>query len=192
MAEQSEQQHSARLKSGTQSRDPVQLPARMVDVAEAAGVSVATVSNVLHRPDIVALRTRAKVQAAVRALNYTSGKHAAAPQTKQRLRRSKPNANAAPLTARERLEPNPAKSSAHISPYFTPIQAAQVRAALQAAGPREGYSSVSDLVVAATMEEVKRLQRKYNDGRSWTGVPPGMIRRGRPTRGEVLRREDRQ
>ncbi|MEY9211841.1 LacI family DNA-binding transcriptional regulator [Thermobifida halotolerans] len=40
------------------------------EVAREAGVSVATVSNVLNRPEIVASRTRNRVQAAIEALGY--------------------------------------------------------------------------------------------------------------------------
>jgi hypothetical protein len=46
------------------------------------------------------------------------------------------------------------KPTSHITPYFTPEQADQARAVLQAAGRTEGYASLSDLVVAATMREV--------------------------------------
>lgn len=169
----------------------MQPPARMVDVAAAAGVSVATVSNVLHRPDIVAVRTREKVQVAIRALNYTPGPGASArSQASQDIHALSSNAKAAPEMVRKRPGRRVEKSSAHITPYFTRAQAAQVRAALQAAGMGEGYASLSDLVVAATMEEVKRLQRKYNGGRNWTGVPAGMIRQGRPTLGEAAIREE--
>jgi LacI family transcriptional regulator len=44
--------------------------ASMTDVAELAGVSVMTVSNVINRPEIVSERTRVKVHAAMRALRY--------------------------------------------------------------------------------------------------------------------------
>jgi hypothetical protein len=156
----------------------------MRDVAAAAGVSVTTVSNVLHQPDVVAPRTREKVGEAIQALQYAPTPQVAPlSKIKQGTRRRAPNP--APATEGERPAPRTAKSTAHINPYFTPDQAAQVRAALQAAGPGEGYASLSDLVVAATMEEVKRLQRKYNEGQSWPGIPAGKIRRGRPTRGEA-------
>nr|WP_307433288.1 hypothetical protein [Pseudarthrobacter defluvii] len=94
------------------------------------------------------------------------------------------------MTGRGRCRSAKAKPAAHINPYFTADQAAQVRAALQAVGLGEGYASLSDLVVAATMEEVKRLQRKYNKGQRWPGIPEGKIRRGRPTLGDVTRRKD--
>ncbi|WP_349361817.1 LacI family DNA-binding transcriptional regulator [Arthrobacter sp. NQ7] len=155
----------------------------MADVAAAAGVSVGTVSNVLHRPDIVTRRTREKVHRAMRDLRYTYTPQATQqPSSKQGVRPSRPIL--APSTEDKGSGRRSGKPTAHINPYFTPAQAAQVRAAFQAVGLREGYASLSDLVVAATLEEVNRLQRKYNDGQNWQAVPAGMIRRGRPTRGE--------
>lgn len=49
------------------------------------------------------------------------------------------------------------------------------------------YATVSDLIVAATMREVRRLQRKHNAGKKWPGVPSGALRRGRRTREEIRR-----
>ncbi|GGK40303.1 LacI family DNA-binding transcriptional regulator [Salinarimonas ramus] len=46
------------------------VPARITDVARLAGVSTATVSRVLAKPDQVAPRTRARVQEAVARLGY--------------------------------------------------------------------------------------------------------------------------
>lgn len=43
---------------------------RMADVARAAGVSAATVSNVLNRPEVVAGATRDRVRAAIERLGY--------------------------------------------------------------------------------------------------------------------------
>ncbi len=40
------------------------------DIADAAGVSQATVSNVLNRPEIVAVETRERVHAAIRHMNF--------------------------------------------------------------------------------------------------------------------------
>lgn len=45
-------------------------PATIYDVAAAAGVSIATVSRVLSRPDVVAQQTRSKVEAAIAELDY--------------------------------------------------------------------------------------------------------------------------
>jgi len=165
--------------------------ARMVDVALAAGVSVATVSNVVNQPDIVVPGTREKVREAILALQYTPATQAPRGSgKKQRTRKPDRSPNPGPATELEKHRLPKAKSVAHINPYFTADQAAQIRAALKAAGPEEGYASLSDLVVAATLEEVKRLQRKYNEGRTWPGIPAGKIRRGRPTLGESRTRND--
>lgn len=50
--------------------------AGMRDVAELAGVSVGTVSNVLNRPDVVAPVTRARVQAAIAELGFVRSESA--------------------------------------------------------------------------------------------------------------------
>lgn len=50
--------------------------AGMRDVAELAGVSVGTVSNVLNRPDVVAPATRARVQAAIAELGFVRSESA--------------------------------------------------------------------------------------------------------------------
>ncbi|WP_181039482.1 LacI family DNA-binding transcriptional regulator [Arthrobacter sp. P2b] len=60
---------------------PEDLPrsgARMRDVAEAAGVSVATVSNVVNHPDLVAFRTRERVQIVIREMDFHPDPHAKA------------------------------------------------------------------------------------------------------------------
>lgn len=46
------------------------MPASMKDVASLAGVSLGTVSNVLNRPDLVAPATRARVEQAIRDLDF--------------------------------------------------------------------------------------------------------------------------
>jgi DNA-binding LacI/PurR family transcriptional regulator len=51
------------------------------DVAEAAGVSVSTVSRVLSRPEMFRESTRQRVQAAAAALNYSPSRHAASLST---------------------------------------------------------------------------------------------------------------
>jgi hypothetical protein len=76
------------------------------------------------------------------------------------------------------------------TPYYTEDQAGQVRAAFKAAGLQEGDASVSDLIVRATMREVKRLQRKYNGGKPWPPVPAGELRRGQRTMDEMRLRDD--
>lgn len=74
------------------------------------------------------------------------------------------------------------------TPYYSEDQAGQVRAAFKAAGLLEGDASVSDLIVRATMREVKRLQRKYNGGKPWPQVPAGELRRGQRTMDEMQHR----
>lgn len=61
------------------------------------------------------------------------------------------------------------KKNKSFSPYFTEADADKVRAAVQEAGHLEGYASISDLIEAATLREVKRPQRKYNGGKKWPG-----------------------
>ena len=76
------------------------------------------------------------------------------------------------------------------TPYYTEDQAGQVRAAFKAAGLQEGDASVSDLIVRATMREVKRMQRKYNGGKPWAPVPAGELRRGQRTMDEMRQRDE--
>lgn len=73
------------------------------------------------------------------------------------------------------------RKPASFTPYFAQADADQVRAAFLAAGNAEGYRSVTDLIEAAVMREVKRLQRKHNQGRKWDPVAPGALRPGRRT-----------
>lgn len=68
------------------------------------------------------------------------------------------------------------------SPYFRAEDADQVRAAFHEAGKLEGYASISELIEGATLRELKRLQRKYNGGKPWPGVPASTSRAGRPRR----------
>ncbi|WP_341395909.1 ParB family protein [Arthrobacter sp. G119Y2] len=70
---------------------------------------------------------------------------------------------------------------ASFTPYFRVEDAEQVRAAFLAAGRAEGYESVSDLIEAAVLREVRRLQRKHNKGRKWEPVKAGALRPGRRT-----------
>lgn len=84
------------------------------------------------------------------------------------------------------------KKTKSVSPYFTEEDADQIRAALNAVGHLEGYASITELVEAATLRELRRLQRKYNDGRKWAGIPAGQARPGRRTREEISRRETKR
>ena len=82
------------------------------------------------------------------------------------------------------------KKIAAFTPYFTEEEAGQVRAAFLAAGHLEGDASVSDFIVRATLREVKRLQRKHNQGRVWVPAPPGSLRRGQRTKDELRHRKE--
>lgn len=79
------------------------------------------------------------------------------------------------------------RKPASFTPYFTEQDADQVRAAFLAAGGAEGYRSVSELIEGAVLREVRRLQRKHNNGRKWVPVKAGALRPGRRT----LREEGR-
>lgn len=76
------------------------------------------------------------------------------------------------------------KKPSSFAPYFTTIDADQVRAAFLAAGQLEGYASISELIETATLKEVRRLQRKHHNGRPWDGASPGSLRPGQRTRDE--------
>ncbi|GAB2713737.1 ParB family protein [Arthrobacter bambusae] len=67
------------------------------------------------------------------------------------------------------------------SPYFRTADADQVRAAYDAVGHLEGYGAITDLIEAATLKEIRRLQRKYNKGKPWPGIPAGQLPTGRRT-----------
>ncbi|MEV4991585.1 ParB family protein [Pseudarthrobacter sp. LMD1-1-1.1] len=77
------------------------------------------------------------------------------------------------------------KKTKTVSAYFTEDDTDQIRAAVQAVGKIEGYPSITALVEAATLRELRRLQRKYNGGRKWRGVPAGQMRPGQRTREET-------
>jgi hypothetical protein len=77
-----------------------------------------------------------------------------------------------------------ASKPASFTPYFTEEAAGQVRAAFLAAGQAEGYASVSELIEAATLREVRRLARKYNQSKTWDPAPPGSLRPGQRRREE--------
>ncbi|MFJ6376301.1 hypothetical protein ACIQH9_11325 [Pseudarthrobacter oxydans] len=82
------------------------------------------------------------------------------------------------------------KKNKTITPYFTEEDADQIRAAVNAVGHLEGYASISELVEGATLRELRRMQRKYNGGRKWVGIPAGQLRPGRRTRAERQNRQD--
>ena len=76
------------------------------------------------------------------------------------------------------------KKPSSFAPYFTRVDADQVRAAFLAAGHAEGYASISELIETATLKEVRRLQRKHHGGRPWDGAGPGSLRPGQRTKTE--------
>ncbi|MBG0741717.1 hypothetical protein IV500_20380 [Paeniglutamicibacter antarcticus] len=76
------------------------------------------------------------------------------------------------------------KKPSSFAPYFTRDDADQVRAAFLAAGHVEGYASISELIEAATLKEVRRLQRKHHNSKPWEGAGPGALRPGQRTRTE--------
>lgn len=82
------------------------------------------------------------------------------------------------------------RKPASFTPYFTQTDADQVRAAFLSTGPAEGYASVADLIEAAVLKEVRRLQRKHNNGKPWEPVPPGALRTGRRSRDEERQRAE--
>ena len=100
-------------------------PARLTDVARHAGVSVATVSRALSRPEMVTAATRDLVQSAVRATGYRVN------QAARNLRKQRTGAVVA-------LVPNLG------NPFF-----ARILAGMGAELARAGY----DLLVGDTMEE---------------------------------------
>jgi hypothetical protein len=83
------------------------------------------------------------------------------------------------------------KKTKTVTPYFTEEDADQIRAALKVVGNLEGYTSITEFVEAATLRELRRLQRKYNGGKKWPGIPAGQARRGQRTREEIHRRQIR-
>ncbi|WP_454812748.1 ParB family protein [Paenarthrobacter nitroguajacolicus] len=87
--------------------------------------------------------------------------------------------------------PRAKRDDSSISAKFTRDDAEQIRAVLKAVGLMEGYASANDFVEAAVKRELRRVQRKYNGGRKWSGVPSGQLRPGRRTRAEMARHEDR-
>lgn len=78
------------------------------------------------------------------------------------------------------------KKPSSFAPYFTTTDADLVRAAFLATGRLEGYASISELIETATLKEVRRLQRKHNNGRPWDGAGPGSLRPGQRTRAEQI------
>ncbi len=53
---------------------------------------------------------------------------------------------------------------------------------------RKGTRGVSDFIVRATIREVKRLQRKHNDGKAWAPLMAGALRCGQRISDEMKHR----
>lgn len=87
--------------------------------------------------------------------------------------------------------PRAKRDDSSISAKLTRDDAEQIRAVVKAVGFEEGYASANDFVEAAIRRELRRLQRKHNNGRKWPGVPSGQLRPGRRTKEETARHEDR-
>ena len=109
--------------------------ARMRDVAAAAGVSVATVSNFLNNPHLVAEKTRARIEQAVHELNFQPDQHA-----RELRRRRRPNtqnsegsleqnqATCPPESSSEdRAEPDPDQETSRGDVSITPGQRVTVQ-----------------------------------------------------------------
>ncbi|KRE59402.1 hypothetical protein ASG92_22490 [Arthrobacter sp. Soil736] len=74
---------------------------RMSDVAAEAGVSVATVSNVLNRPQKVKTETRARIRAAIDRLGYVRNEQAYELRLRARTRTNKRRASGEPWTTED-------------------------------------------------------------------------------------------
>ncbi|WP_074713854.1 ParB family protein [Arthrobacter alpinus] len=96
------------------------------------------------------------------------------------------------MSHRKILKPRAKRDDNSISAKFTRDDAEQIRAVVRGAGIQEGYASANDFIEAAVRRELRRVQRKYNNGRKWPGVPAGQLRPGRRTREESAVHEDRQ
>ncbi|WP_081459845.1 MULTISPECIES: hypothetical protein [Pseudarthrobacter] len=75
----------------------------------------------------------------------------------------------------------------HTTSLYTPRRQRPRRPGTTA-GSQEGYGSIADLIEAAVLREVKRMQRKHNQGRMWEPVPAGALRPGRRTLNEERHR----
>ena len=67
-----------------------------------------------------------------------------------------------------------------VSFYQDEDDTARVRAAILHTNHLEGPRSLSEFVHRAVMEEVRRLEAKYNDGKPWPGVGARELPQGRP------------
>ena len=64
--------------------------------------------------------------------------------------------------------------------YTRASEAARIREAFQRNRIDEGYESLSDFFYKAAIKEVRRLEKKYNDGETYEGI--GNLKAGRPSK----------
>ena len=80
--------------------------------------------------------------------------------------------------------------SARPSVYFTVEDANEAKAALKATGKEEGLATISELIERGTLAYVRKLQRKYNEGRPFNADGGTItLRPGQRTREEQIRGE---
>ncbi|SEF13150.1 hypothetical protein SAMN04489740_4338 [Arthrobacter alpinus] len=68
----------------------------------------------------------------------------------------------------------PMKDSVLLTIKLSRSMAEELQAAFRVAGNMEGYGSINDLLVEATRQEMRRLQRGYNNGHPWKTSPSGL------------------
>lgn len=64
--------------------------------------------------------------------------------------------------------------------YTRASEAARIREAFQRNRIDEGYESLSDFFYKAAIKEVRRLEKRYNDGKPYEGI--GNLKAGRPSK----------
>lgn len=67
-----------------------------------------------------------------------------------------------------------------VAVWMDPEDAAQVRGTFLGTQDETGHSSVGALMVAAVLNEVERLEKRYNGGEPYPPAPPGTVPTGRP------------
>jgi hypothetical protein len=84
----------------------------------------------------------------------------------------------APPAAAPKAQKKPAKTK--VAYYQAEEDAARVRGGFQQVGHQEGYNTFSDFHAAVLMQEIERLEAKYNGGKPFEGAAPKSGRLGRP------------
>lgn len=64
--------------------------------------------------------------------------------------------------------------------YTRASEAARIREAFQRNRIDEGYESLSDFFYKAAIKEVRRLEKRYNEGKEYEGI--GNLKAGRPSK----------